>query len=476
MSTLLFANNANTTLAGAITNTAVTLNVQSGAGALFPNPGSSQYFVASLLDQATQTVREIIWVTARSGDTFTVIRGQEGTSAQNWLAGDFLSNQLTAGQMSAFQQGSSSSISATSLIYYGVDTGTADAMVITTSPTIASYTDGMVFETTPAHTNLTATPQANICALGSRQFANALPGYIVAGQKLIFSYDGNLNKFVLTTLPNTATQTMRGIARSATPAEASAGVTSGSVPAFITPEELQANISPPVATTTTRGIARQATITEATNGVTSGSVPAFITPEGLAAATASGAHGVASFGTPGAASWTAPFTGYVTVKGVGGGGGGGSSGVSNALWGGQVTTSQGLGGWAGAYFEDRVAVTSGTAYALTIGGGGTGGGAVSGGAGNTGSNGGTTSMFSRTAPGGPGGLGAGQTGSPTVAVATGASINGAGNAAVGAWGAAGVYGGANPSNGAAPGAGGGSGAGAYVAGANGANGQITLEW
>jgi len=329
MSTLLFANNTDTTLAGAITNTAVTLNVQSGAGALFPNPGASQYFVASLVDAATQTVREIIWVTARSGDTFTVVRGQEGTSAQNWLAGDFIANDLTAGQMNAFQQGgSSSSITATSLIYYGVDTGTADSMVINTSPTITGYTDGMVFETTPAATNLTATPQANICALGTRQFANAQAGYIVAGQKLLFSYDGNLNKFVLTTLPNTATQTMRGIVRQATVTEATNFITTGSVPAFVTPEGLGAAIpSPsavPVATTTVRGISREATTTEDTNGVTTGSVPAFVTPEGMALYVGAhttaplkvpvGATGYGSFNSPpGAGPWSGGIGSTYTV-------------------------------------------------------------------------------------------------------------------------------------------------------------------
>ena len=44
MSTFTFANNAYTTLAGAITNTAITLNVQAGGGALFPSPGAGQYF------------------------------------------------------------------------------------------------------------------------------------------------------------------------------------------------------------------------------------------------------------------------------------------------------------------------------------------------------------------------------------------------------------------------------------------------
>ena len=291
MSQLLWANNANTTLAGAITNTALTLNVQAGAGALFPNPGTGQHFVATLLDEATQTIREIIWVTARSGDVFTVVRAQEGTSAVSWLAGDFIANQLTAGQLNSFQQGSPT-FPDTAEIYYGVDVGVADSMVVTTNPSISSYVDGMVFEVTPANTNLTATPGVNICTLGIKTFANALPGYIVAGQKLFFSYDGALGKMVLITLPNTATTTMRGIGRTATLTEGAAGVTTGSVPGWMTPEDVAAYVtanpappgSLPVATTTTRGITRIATTAEAKAFTTSGTVPAAITPEDLGAA------------------------------------------------------------------------------------------------------------------------------------------------------------------------------------------------
>ncbi len=90
-----------------------------------------------------------------------------------------------------------------------------------------------------------------------------------------------------------ATTTARGIARWATNSEATSFATSGSVPAFVTPEELGAVIaalpsavSPPVATTTARGVAREATGTEATAGAPSGSAPAFITPEELGAAVA----------------------------------------------------------------------------------------------------------------------------------------------------------------------------------------------
>lgn len=203
MSVLLFSNNAQTTLAGAITNTATTLNVQSGAGALFPNPGSGQYFVASLVDAATGALTEIIWVTARVGDTFTIVRAQEGTTALNWLAGDSIGNFWTAGQAAQMlQQGQAPTITATEVIYYGVDTGVADSIVVTTTPTISTYTDGMVFEVTPAATNLTSTPGINICSLGVRSIVHSdgtsvLPGEIVIGAKIMLAYSGAIGKMVI---------------------------------------------------------------------------------------------------------------------------------------------------------------------------------------------------------------------------------------------------------------------------------------
>lgn len=105
MTTFLFANDAAATLAAPITNTALALTVASGDGAEFPNPSSGQQFAATLNDAATGLLTEIVYCTARSGDTFTTIeRAQEGTVAQNWLAGDLIANLNTAGQMAALQQ------------------------------------------------------------------------------------------------------------------------------------------------------------------------------------------------------------------------------------------------------------------------------------------------------------------------------------------------------------------------------------
>lgn len=105
MAELLFANNAVATLAGAISSTATTAQLASGTGTLFPNPGSNQYFKLTFNDAATGLLREIVNVTAISGDTITAMtRGQEGTTPLSWLAGDIAANLWTAGSAAALAQ------------------------------------------------------------------------------------------------------------------------------------------------------------------------------------------------------------------------------------------------------------------------------------------------------------------------------------------------------------------------------------
>lgn len=106
MAIFIMANNASSELAGPISAAAVSLNLASGQGALFPNPSAGQQFPLSLFDAATGLQTEIMYCTARAADTLTVVRGQEGTAAQSWLAGDVVANLVTAGVIQAMIQSS----------------------------------------------------------------------------------------------------------------------------------------------------------------------------------------------------------------------------------------------------------------------------------------------------------------------------------------------------------------------------------
>jgi len=94
----LYTNNAATYLAFGITNTATTMQVSANAGSLFPSPVGGDYFYVSLISLSGPII-EIVKCTARSGDIFTIERGQEGTSPLYWNMGDNVQLRITAAGM-----------------------------------------------------------------------------------------------------------------------------------------------------------------------------------------------------------------------------------------------------------------------------------------------------------------------------------------------------------------------------------------
>ena len=105
MSQFVFANNVNTTLAAGINSTATTITLTSSAH--LPTLAAGEIFALTLNDAATQSVFEIVYVTAISGASLTVIRGQENTAAQSWLTNDYAYASNTAGILGSFIQSGS---------------------------------------------------------------------------------------------------------------------------------------------------------------------------------------------------------------------------------------------------------------------------------------------------------------------------------------------------------------------------------
>ena len=68
----LFSNNASATLTSNITSSATSITVTSGQGALFPAITSGGFYYATLVNSSNQL--EIVKVTARATDVFTVVR------------------------------------------------------------------------------------------------------------------------------------------------------------------------------------------------------------------------------------------------------------------------------------------------------------------------------------------------------------------------------------------------------------------
>lgn len=138
--TYQFANNANTILAAPINSVVTTLQVQAGTGQLFPMPIANQPFFLTLLDAATQQVNEIVLVTDRAGDVFTIVRGQDGTTAKNWAGGDICANLVTAATVQNMEQIPQAQAAAHN---WALDTGGVNSCVGAYSPPISQRTQGM---------------------------------------------------------------------------------------------------------------------------------------------------------------------------------------------------------------------------------------------------------------------------------------------------------------------------------------------
>jgi hypothetical protein len=117
--TVLFANNATATLASGISSGATAIALTTGQGALFPAPTGGDYFYATLVDAANNI--EIVKCTARSGDTLTVARAQQSTTAKAYLASDRLELRVTAGALQEIQTLADGSITTAKLAANAVD-------------------------------------------------------------------------------------------------------------------------------------------------------------------------------------------------------------------------------------------------------------------------------------------------------------------------------------------------------------------
>ena len=94
MAAYVVTNNAYSTLASGIASGDTTLTVGAGHGARFPSISGGDWTFITL--QNSSNAIEIVKVTARSTDTFTIVRAQEGTTAAAWAAADTVELRFTA--------------------------------------------------------------------------------------------------------------------------------------------------------------------------------------------------------------------------------------------------------------------------------------------------------------------------------------------------------------------------------------------
>ena len=90
-----FTNNARTLLStGSLADDDTSVSVDDGS--VFPALSSGNYFYATLERASDSTTREIVKVTARSGNNLTIVRAQDNTSATTFSADDVIELRVVA--------------------------------------------------------------------------------------------------------------------------------------------------------------------------------------------------------------------------------------------------------------------------------------------------------------------------------------------------------------------------------------------
>jgi len=136
MAEYLYSNNAATTLASGINNSVTSLTVATGTGSLFPTISAGQQFNCTLVEGSTT---EIIKVTARTTDTFTIVRAQEGTTAQSFTTAGKVELRITAEGLNQFVQETATQTLTNKTIESGVFTNGYTEETVTAN-TGTSYT------------------------------------------------------------------------------------------------------------------------------------------------------------------------------------------------------------------------------------------------------------------------------------------------------------------------------------------------
>ena len=177
MTIQVFSNNAKSTLASAITNTQTTITVSPGTGSQFPNPITGQQFKITLISATSSLVYEICNCTARTTDTLTVIRGQEGTTAQPFSLNDIVGHFDTAAVMTDLVQTEQLQGGTYS---FATATGIANAISVTIPSNLTTVPNGMNITVVSAYANTAATTLTLTLGTTTQTAVNIVKGNNVA--------------------------------------------------------------------------------------------------------------------------------------------------------------------------------------------------------------------------------------------------------------------------------------------------------
>ncbi len=157
-----------TTLASGISNSATTMTVASGTGSALMGgvtlaAGNADIFTVAL-DVDTQN-EEVVYITAVSSDTFTIVRGQAGTSAISHTGGATVKHVLTSADLNFYTAGVATAdaavpenvVTAKADLLVGASSGVVDNLAVGTNGQVltAELTQTLVVKwATPSDANL----------------------------------------------------------------------------------------------------------------------------------------------------------------------------------------------------------------------------------------------------------------------------------------------------------------------------------
>jgi hypothetical protein len=196
MAILKNKNFASSLLNDGINSSDTSLVVTSAEGTKFPATG---YFMGALWGSAYPSPsldpdRELVKVTLTSGDTFSIARAQEGTTAKSWSAGDNIAAVLTAGKVNEIEV-----LSQNNLLCFGIATGT-NTYTATLDPAVTEYATGMAFNIKFVNAS-TGASVLGVNALASKKvfkyaqgvYSECVSGDITAGLYSTIFYDSSLD-------------------------------------------------------------------------------------------------------------------------------------------------------------------------------------------------------------------------------------------------------------------------------------------
>lgn len=175
----VFSNWGYSTISGAVTAGASSLSVAAGTGVRFPTTSGSDFFICLLLGLTTGNL-EVIKVTNRSTDTFTIERAQEdifglAAAAAAFEDGDIIYNvpgkAFFEGLMTAPDHQDATHIKATG-------GGSANVHTAAFTPTVTAYDDGMMLLFKPVADN-TGAATLNVDTLGATAIKKVQSGSLV---------------------------------------------------------------------------------------------------------------------------------------------------------------------------------------------------------------------------------------------------------------------------------------------------------